>query len=67
MTNRARLRELHTAEVITDRQLEILQLRDRGLSQHTIALGLGISRSTVRSTERDALAKIARHERTAAA
>lgn len=37
-----------TAGTITDRQAEILHLWRRGFSQRQIALGLGISRATVR-------------------
>lgn len=42
------------AGTITPRQAEILHLRRRDFSQRTIALGLSISRSTVRDLERAA-------------
>lgn len=47
-----------TAGTITVRQAEILHLRRRGFSQYQIALGLQITRSTVRSLERTARDKI---------
>lgn len=46
--------------VLTDRQFEIWQLRDRGLSQREIASKLGIATSTVSTTLFDANAKIVR-------
>lgn len=67
MTTIDRYRQLHTAGVLTDRELDILILRARGLSQNTIAAGLGITRSTVRNHERNAHQKIARHESRSAA
>lgn len=58
---RERLRALHTAGVITEREHEILDYRARGISQWTIAIALHISPSTVKSTERNAHRKIANH------
>lgn len=49
---------LHSGR-LTERQAQILQLRRRQFSQNQIAAGLQISRSTVRSLEREARRKIA--------
>lgn len=57
-----RYRDLATNGIITARELDILTFRARGISQYTIATGLGITRSTVRNHERNAHEKIARHE-----
>jgi DNA-binding CsgD family transcriptional regulator len=54
------------AGIITSREHDILILRTRGLSQYAVALALDISRSTVRSAERNARQKIERHNRKAA-
>lgn len=61
-----RYRDLRAAGVITQRELEVLELRLR-FSQYVVARGLHISRSTVRSIERNAHDKIARHSRKDAA
>jgi DNA-binding CsgD family transcriptional regulator len=61
------LETLRIAGVITVREHQILQLRARGLSQNTVALSLDITRSTVRSSERNARQKIERHNRKEAA
>jgi DNA-binding CsgD family transcriptional regulator len=55
------------AGTITTRQAEILQLRARGYSQYEVARGLGVTRSTVKSLERNALEKIARSSQQEAA
>lgn len=61
-------RDYSTAGVISDRELQVLELRyDHNMSQRTAALALGISRSTVRSIEERALQKINLHERSKAA
>lgn len=61
---RRRLRELLDRGVITAREHEILELRyAHRFSQYTVARALDITRSTVRSLERNALEKITRHER----
>lgn len=46
------------AHTITARQAEILHLRRRGFSLNQIALGLSISRESVRSIERAGLTNI---------
>lgn len=61
------LRQHFAAGTITEREYDVLQLRIRGLSQNVVALALDISRSTVRSTEKNAHRKIERHDRKAAA
>jgi DNA-binding CsgD family transcriptional regulator len=65
--NTTDLAQLHTDGVITTREHEILALRARGLSQNTIALGLKLSRSTVRNHERNGHRKINLHRQETAA
>ncbi len=45
--------------LLTERQAEILELRRRGFSQNQVALGLHISRTTVRYLETRGRQKIA--------
>ena len=59
------IRGYQAAGVITERQAHILEYRNRGLSRLTIARGLLITVSTVRSLEQTALIKITRHNLTA--
>lgn len=60
--------DYHAAEVITRREFEVLELRyTHNMSQRTVALAIGRSRSTVRSIEERALQKINLHERSKAA
>lgn len=68
MTIRLILEQLHAAGVITAREHQILDLREReGGSQYRVAVALGISRSTVKSIEKNAHAKIQRHNEQEAA
>jgi DNA-binding CsgD family transcriptional regulator len=45
---------------LTPKECEVVQLTNRGLSQRTIALALGISRSAVQSRLENATRKIQR-------
>ena len=63
----AQLLELRNANVITDREYDVLLLRSKGLSQWTTALALGISRWAVRDRERNGGRKIELHQRKDAA
>ena len=54
----AEIERLRTTGVITDRQAEILNYRRRGFSQRQIALGLGLSRATIRDHEAAAYRRI---------
>jgi DNA-binding CsgD family transcriptional regulator len=65
--NDQELRDLQTAGVITQAELEILLYRSRGLSQRQIANGLGITRAAVRDREWNAHRKIRRHRQEHAA
>lgn len=59
----AELLKLRIQDVITDREYDVLLLRSKGLSQWTIALALGISRSATRDRERNGTRKIELHLR----
>lgn len=63
MNTRADIQTYLENGVITEREAYVLELRYiYGLSQWTIALAQGKSRSTIRDLERNALRKIARHQ-----
>jgi DNA-binding NarL/FixJ family response regulator len=61
------LLELRIANVITDREYDVQLLRHKGMSQRTISLALGISRSAVRERLDNADRKIRQHQRKDAA
>lgn len=62
---KAELDHLHHAGIITAKEHAVLELH--GLSDRTIAQALDISRSAIRDRRRNALEKIARHQRRTAA
>jgi DNA-binding CsgD family transcriptional regulator len=55
------------ATVCTPKELEVLQLAHRGMSERSIALALDISRSAVRSRLENAIRKITRARKEQAA
>lgn len=61
------LLELRIANVITNREYDAALLSTKGMSQRTIALALGISRSAVRERLDNAARKIRQHQRKDAA
>jgi len=63
----AELAHLRIQDVITDREYDALLLHHKGISQRTISLALGISRSAVRERLENADRKIQAHQRKDAA
>jgi DNA-binding CsgD family transcriptional regulator len=61
------LDELLAARVITQREHDVLNLRNLGLSQRDTARALDLSRSTIREAEANAHRKIEIHQRKDAA
>jgi DNA-binding CsgD family transcriptional regulator len=57
------LRHLHDAGIITQRELQVLELRNAHLSQRQVARALDLSRSTIREAEANAHRKIEIHNR----
>jgi len=62
----AELAALRNANVITDREYDVLILRLKGISQRSISIALGISRSAVRERLDNADRKITAHRKDAA-
>ena len=62
----AQLAELRIQGVITDREYDVLLLRLKGISQRSISIALGISRSAVRERLDNADRKITAHRKDAA-
>ena len=62
----AQLLELRIQGVITDREYDVLLLRLKGISQRSISIALGISRSAVRERLDNADRKITAHRKDAA-
>ena len=63
----AELADLRIQGVITDREYDVLLLQTKGMSQRTISLALGISRTAVRDRLENADRKIRQHHRKDAA
>jgi DNA-binding CsgD family transcriptional regulator len=61
------LRHLHEHGVITQRELQVLELRNAKFSQRQVAGALDLSRSTIREAEQNAHRKIEIHNRKDAA